>query len=283
MPDDIIIDKEFAELCGPLTQDQKEGLEALLLAEGCRDQLILWGDILVDGHNRYELCQAHKLPFKVKRVRFADRQEAINWIIDNQRGRRNITAAYDTYLLGKRYHAAKKDDSENLQKGRESPDGKHLPSGPTAGKMASAVGVSARTVRNAAEYSDAVDAIAENAPALRDAILSGEVKSTKQDVAELAEESPEVQEEVAEAVASGEAKSIKDAVKKKKPPKKPKPKLTGKALIASQFAEMLKANSKLMQSFDDMNEVKKNKACYDQAYRGMRIVQSAINDWKDAK
>jgi len=32
-------------------------LERSLLTEGCRDALVLWGDVLVDGHNRFGLCR----------------------------------------------------------------------------------------------------------------------------------------------------------------------------------------------------------------------------------
>lgn len=39
-------------------------LERSILAEGCRDALVLWGDVLVDGHNRYGICQKHGLPFQ---------------------------------------------------------------------------------------------------------------------------------------------------------------------------------------------------------------------------
>ena len=37
----------------PLTEAEHEALERSLLAEGCRDALVLWGDVLVDGGNSY--------------------------------------------------------------------------------------------------------------------------------------------------------------------------------------------------------------------------------------
>ena len=43
-------------------------VERSLLAEGCRDALVLWGDVLVDGHNRYGICQQHGLPFARERI-----------------------------------------------------------------------------------------------------------------------------------------------------------------------------------------------------------------------
>lgn len=47
--------------------------------------------ILVDGHNRYEICSRLGIDFEIKHIEFKDRNEAKVWMIDNQDGRRNIT------------------------------------------------------------------------------------------------------------------------------------------------------------------------------------------------
>lgn len=86
----INIDSEFKGLIPPLTSDERQGLERSLLAEGCRDALVLWGDTLIDGHNRFEICTRNNIPFKTVQKEFADRRSAIEWIILNQFGRRNL-------------------------------------------------------------------------------------------------------------------------------------------------------------------------------------------------
>ena len=86
----IVIDKEFQALIPPLTDEEYEGLEKSILADGCRDALVLWGDILVDGHNRYEICTAHNIPFKTVKKDFASREDVKLWMIGNQLARRNI-------------------------------------------------------------------------------------------------------------------------------------------------------------------------------------------------
>ena len=63
--------------------------------------------VLLDGHNRYELCKKHGLHFDIKVVEFPDRQSAINWIINNQLGRRNLHPDQASYLRGKRYNGEK--------------------------------------------------------------------------------------------------------------------------------------------------------------------------------
>jgi phage N-6-adenine-methyltransferase len=86
----INIDSEFKGLIPPLTSDERQELERSLLAEGCRDALVLWGDTLIDGHNRFEICTRNNIPFKTVQKEFADRRSAIEWIILNQFGRRNL-------------------------------------------------------------------------------------------------------------------------------------------------------------------------------------------------
>jgi len=51
-PMNIIVNEDLKAYIDPLTTDEYEALERSLLTEGCRDALVLWGDLLVDGHNR---------------------------------------------------------------------------------------------------------------------------------------------------------------------------------------------------------------------------------------
>jgi len=88
----IKIDSEFKSLIPPLTDDEYDGLRDSLLREGCRDALVLWDDVLIDGHNRYEICEKHGIPYDTVQMAFADRQDVIEWIIRNQFGRRNLPA-----------------------------------------------------------------------------------------------------------------------------------------------------------------------------------------------
>ena len=85
------IDKEFQGLIPPLTEDEFRQLEANIIADGCRDALITWDGILIDGHNRYRVCQENNISFRTEVKEFPDRQEVIEWIIRNQFGRRNLT------------------------------------------------------------------------------------------------------------------------------------------------------------------------------------------------
>lgn len=92
MTPDIYIDDEFKALIPPLAPDEYSQLEANILAEGCRDALVVWCDVLIDGHNRFEICQKHGIPFKtVQAPNINSVDDATLWIVTNQLGRRNIT------------------------------------------------------------------------------------------------------------------------------------------------------------------------------------------------
>jgi hypothetical protein len=88
----IIINEELRAYIDPLTEDEHAALERSLLAEGCRDALVLWGDILVDGHNRYGICQKHGIPFNtVQNQSFQSMDDVHLWMIDNHLGRRSVS------------------------------------------------------------------------------------------------------------------------------------------------------------------------------------------------
>lgn len=85
------IDPEFRALIPPLSDEERRQLESNLLADGCRDPLVVWNELILDGHNRYELCQAHALKYATVEHACADRDDAKIWIIRNQFGRRNLS------------------------------------------------------------------------------------------------------------------------------------------------------------------------------------------------
>lgn len=88
----IQINDVLRDYIEPLTAAERSALERSLLAEGCRDALVLWNDVLVDGHNRYSICQQHGIPFKVtQNTSFKDMEDVMLWMIDNHLGRRSVS------------------------------------------------------------------------------------------------------------------------------------------------------------------------------------------------
>lgn len=88
----ITVNEELLAYIDPLTPDEHDALERSLLAEGCRDALVLWGDVLVDGHNRYGICSKHGIPFNtVQNSRFESIDDVHLWMIDQHLGRRSVS------------------------------------------------------------------------------------------------------------------------------------------------------------------------------------------------
>jgi hypothetical protein len=88
----IVVNEALRAYIDPLTPQEYAALERSLLAEGCRDALVLWGDLLIDGHNRYAICQQHGLPFQtVQSTRFQSLEDVHLWMIDQHLGRRSVS------------------------------------------------------------------------------------------------------------------------------------------------------------------------------------------------
>ncbi|HVS17491.1 MAG TPA: DNA modification methylase [Planctomycetota bacterium] len=88
-----IEDPEIRGLIPPLSEAELRQLEASLVAEGCRDALVVWEEqnILLDGYHRKTICERLGIPYETKPMAFAERWEALEWVIRNQLGRRNLT------------------------------------------------------------------------------------------------------------------------------------------------------------------------------------------------
>ena len=88
----IVVNEDLKTYIDPLTPEEHEALERSILAEGCRDALVLWGEMLVDGHNRYGICTRHGLPFQtVQNMRFRSIEDVHLWMIDQHLGRRSVS------------------------------------------------------------------------------------------------------------------------------------------------------------------------------------------------
>lgn len=85
------IDKEFESLIAPLSDSEYAHLKQNILSDGCREPIAVWDGVIVDGHNRYKICTENNVPFQTVSMNFADRSEAIMWMLKNQLGRRNLT------------------------------------------------------------------------------------------------------------------------------------------------------------------------------------------------
>lgn len=88
----ITINEELRSLIDPLADIEYAALERSLRLEGCRDALVLWNDILIDGHNRYAICRKLAIPFKtVQNTTFSSIEDVQLWVIENNLARRSVS------------------------------------------------------------------------------------------------------------------------------------------------------------------------------------------------
>jgi len=88
----ITINEELRSFIDPLTPVEYAALERSLLADGCRDALVLWRDVLIDGHNRYDICTKHGIEFRtVNNDKFDSLEDVMLWVIDNNLARRSVS------------------------------------------------------------------------------------------------------------------------------------------------------------------------------------------------
>ncbi|VVE26248.1 hypothetical protein [Pandoraea terrigena] len=134
----VQINEELKAYIDPLTPDEYGALEQSLLAEGCRDALVLWGDVLVDGHNRYAICRKHDIEFRtVQNLSFKSMDDVRLWMIDNHLGRRSVSD-YQRGVL-----ALRKKTILEGRAGSEAPAQAEAPQAASAGEAAEATGANA--------------------------------------------------------------------------------------------------------------------------------------------
>lgn len=93
------IDEEFKKLIPPLTEEELTLLSNNILENGILDSIKVWDGIIIDGHNRYNIALNHDINFTTHEMtNLVTRMDVVEWIINNQIGRRNLSA-YDRGLL----------------------------------------------------------------------------------------------------------------------------------------------------------------------------------------
>ena len=120
---------DLAELLPPLSGEQLAALEKDILQNGCYAPIIVNEDlVIVDGHNRQQICTRHSLPYKMAVFAFDDLLEAKQWALDTQKGRRNL----DKWELGKIALKLRPEIEARAKANQQAYHGNQYESGPSA-------------------------------------------------------------------------------------------------------------------------------------------------------
>lgn len=165
----LTIKPELKALIPPLAEDERKQLEQNIIADGCREPLVVWkngdGETLLDGHNRHEICERNGIPFEVTHQEFDDQSQAVEWMIYNQLGRRNMEPYQKCELVMplEKIFA----DRANANQGTRTdlPDNivENSPQGKTREQMAALAGVSDNTYTRAKKINESADEETKNA------------------------------------------------------------------------------------------------------------------------
>lgn len=201
------VDDGFKRQLMPLSPVEFSMLEESILADGCREKLIVWsipqGDcdcganafvldvhdpdddyladfaswqctncssdpestrnVLIDGHNRYEICKRHGIPFEIEQKDFDSRADVEEWIDRNQAGRRNCSPEDYKILTGRIYNRRKKrhDEAGAMKSSPQFEVGSQ-----TSDKVGKEFGLSGATIERNAIRAEVYDDIADESPEL---------------------------------------------------------------------------------------------------------------------
>jgi hypothetical protein len=206
---ELIVNPELKKHIPPLKPDEYQALEQSIINEGCRDDIIIWYNkadepekkycqncchdvisklsngsyqccecdatislakpTLVDGHNRFEICQRHDIEFKTKILEFDNIEDVKDWIDENQLGRRNLTDDQRRLIIGRRYNREKKQGVRT-----DLTSGQNVQKLTTAKKLAKENKVDEKTVRRCGQLATRFEKMKVKQPELAKEIFEGD-------------------------------------------------------------------------------------------------------------
>ena len=122
------IDPEFKALIPPLSPEEYAQLEANIISDKkCHNAIVIWNNILLDGHNRMRICAENNIQFEIIEMDFESREEAMLWILENQLGRRNLNDAMRIQLALSKVELLKEQAKKNQSRAGGDKSGKGVP------------------------------------------------------------------------------------------------------------------------------------------------------------
>ena len=181
---ELIVVEELRQFITPLSDEEFKNLESNLLKQGCKDPLAIWETsqgvldknaqnpdevafVLIDGHNRYTICQKFGLDFKIVLLQFEGIEQVKDYMIDFQLGRRNLTPEQMSYFRGLRY---------NREKGTQGKYDRSEKDGDFSEILAIEFKVSPRTIKNDGNFAAG---IAKLVPELQQQVLTGRINPSR--------------------------------------------------------------------------------------------------------
>ena len=171
----------------PISDDERNQLEINIIEHGgARDPLTVWlraddDYVLLDGHNRYEICTRLGLPFTLHEIELDTREAAADWIDRNQLGRRNLSEEGRKLLIGRLYNRTKNAEHDGGKGKARSGGQTDRHSEKTSERIAREHGIGEATVRRAGKLQAAAATLG-----IEQEIVAGEIKASEGDIIDAA-------------------------------------------------------------------------------------------------
>ena len=115
---ELKIDPELRDLLPPLTSEEYKQLEKNSVENGFDRNfpIMEWQGFIVDGHNRYDICKKHHIEPIIGTLAYKTKEEVMEWMLDIQLGRRNLTPIQKIAITEKYRPIYEKQAKENQSK-----------------------------------------------------------------------------------------------------------------------------------------------------------------------
>ena len=115
---ELKIDPELRDLLPSLTDEEYKQLEKNIVENGFDKNfpIMEWHGFIVDGHNRYDICKKHNITdYAVGTLAYETKEEVMEWMLDIQLGRRNLSPIQRIAIAEKYRSIYEKQAKENLK------------------------------------------------------------------------------------------------------------------------------------------------------------------------
>lgn len=180
-------DRIFLSLSIPHLPEKQAEFEKCLIQEGCREPIIVWNGVIVDGYKRYRLCCDEGIDYTVEDMNFPSEEEVVSWVCRRRIPLYDKTSAACRYLVGRLYTAQK----QVYQTDKKLPEEERtIRLNPPRHRVSCFIGEELHLHRSTVEfygaYAASMDQIADKSWQLFQALLSGRVKLTAKEIYECA-------------------------------------------------------------------------------------------------
>lgn len=186
---ELKMDEDIQRLKQPLSAETKRELKQQLLNFGCNEPIVVWGDIIIDGANRYDICKRNNIFFRTIPANIASKEEAYVLVCKQQLLRNDIVYEMRKYLIGRLYRAEvnskaiKSANSNRIR--RQYALGKASRKQDILMEVSSYLALSTGTIIKYGIFAKCIDNIRKNDPAIATGILEGRIKISHENILRL--------------------------------------------------------------------------------------------------